>query len=111
MNKTTVIIAAIIFILAGILFSGTAFMIRRPSSVQKNSLFKPAGFIFYLIGALTCIYGILALSFLDELTKPAVQLFALIYLIFITAAFSAFYLILKSPGKINSAGAENPEEK
>ena len=69
-------------------------LLRKPERVKNTPLFKPAGFIFYFTGAVTIVYGIIALCFKSELTRSAVQAFALIYLIFITVIFSVFYVLI-----------------
>ena len=95
MNQTKFLIASAFFIAAGLLFLTAAFFLRRPARVKNVPLCKPAGLIFYIIGAVTEAYGILAVVFRNELTKNAVQIFALVYLVFITAAFIFFYASIK----------------
>lgn len=95
MSQTKIIFAAASFIFEGILFLTAAFFLRRPERIKAVPLCKPAGFIFYIIGVVTEVYGILALVFKNELTRNAVQIFALVYLIFITIAFIFFYASIK----------------
>ena len=94
MNDKLILTAAVVFLLAGSLFLTAGIILRNPERVKKTPLFKPAGFIFYLTGAVTIVYGILALCFKNELTRNAVGFFALIYLIFITVIFSVFYVLI-----------------
>ena len=99
MNDKLILTAAVVFLFAGALFLTAGIVLRNPERVKKTPLFKPAGFIFYLTGVITIVYGVLALCFKSELTKTAVQAFALIYLIFITVIFAVFYVLISKGDK------------
>ena len=100
MNGSFLIAIGIVFIVVGLIFCAIAFFLNLPSSVQKASISKPAGIIFYIIGAVTLIIGILDLLFKDSITRTAMQGFALAYLVVITIMFSLFTaLVGKKNGK------------
>jgi len=89
----------IIFLTVAFFFCATAFFMGRPESVKKTPLFKPSSFIFYLIGALTFATGIIFLTLKNELSKHAVQLIALFYLILLVVIFFVFIQLMGNKKK------------
>ena len=94
-SLSNIIPIAIVFLVAGIIFCIIAMYLGRPSSVQKAPISKPCSIIFYIIGALTVVNGIMALIFKDILTKHALQIAALLYLAAITVLLSVFSFLIK----------------
>ncbi len=102
MNTTFVLGVGIIFIVVAVIFSAIAFFLSLPSSVEKAAISRPAGIIFYVIGALTFVIGILTLMFRKEMTRNLMEGFALVYLVVITILFAMFTaLVGKKNGKEN----------
>lgn len=88
--------AGIVFVAAGILFCAVAFFLSLPKSVEKAAVSGPAGKIFYIIGALTFVSGILALIFKDSVSRLAAEFFAVAYLAALTVLISVFSFMLKT---------------
>ncbi len=101
MNPSRILLGAIAFMIAGIAFCSVAFYLKRPESVKKAPLSATAGTIFYIIGALTFITGLMALLFRNEVSKTVIEVFFLIYLIALTVIFFVFYSMMntKKPNK------------
>ena len=95
MQKGYIIALGIAFIAAGAFFCLIALYLSRPESVKKAAISKPSSIIFYIIGALTLVMGLLALIFLSSLTKSAVQIGSLLYLVLLTVLFAIFTFMLK----------------
>lgn len=89
-----VLIFSIFFILAGLAFCITGFCLKNSS--KKNSASSVTAIVFYLIGSLTLVSGILGLCFKNEITKRAVQFYALIYLIIISIIFFIITKLIKT---------------
>ncbi|MCR5218030.1 hypothetical protein [Treponema sp.] len=90
--KITII--SIVFILVGLTFYITGLLLK--SSVKKSPGTKIAGTIFYLMGALTLVSGILGLCFRNEITKTALQVYSLIYLVIISIIFFIITKLIKT---------------
>ncbi len=97
MNPSLLLACGIAFVVVGILFAAAGFYLKLPASVQKAPISAVAGIIFYIIGAMTVIAGILALVFHSGATKTAVELVLLIYLAAVTILLIIFTLLVKTP--------------
>ena len=94
-----IILFGIVFIIIGLVACGVAFYLGRPESVKKAAIAKPSSIIFYIIGALTVVTGILFLIFSKDLTKKAFQIFVLSYLVCLTVLMCVFTALIKVGGK------------
>ncbi|MCH5290524.1 MAG: hypothetical protein J1D88_02040 [Treponema sp.] len=89
------IFAGIAFLVMAGVFCGIAFFLRLPQQVQKAPICKQSGSIFFLIGSLTGVVGLLALLFRNEATKTVAQICALVYLLLLTMLLVVFIMITK----------------
>ncbi len=93
------LVLGIIFLTVALIFCTTAFFMGRPEAVKKTPLFKPSSFIFYLIGSLTFATGILFITLRNELSKQAIQVMALAYLIILIGIFFVFIQMMGNKKK------------
>ena len=94
-----IILFGIMFILIGLVSCGVAFYLGRPESVKKAPISKPSSIIFYIIGALTFVTGLLFLIFSKEMEKNTFQIFVLIYLGCLTVLLCIFTGLIKKGAK------------
>ncbi len=94
-----IILFGIVFIIIGLIACGVAFYLGRPESVKKTPIAKPSSIIFYIIGALTFVTGLLFLIFSKNLTKKAFQIFVLIYLGGLTVLLCIYTALIKTGAK------------
>ncbi len=90
-----ILIAGIAFLLVGLIFFVAAVSLKYGKSFKEISIAKPSSVIFYIIGAVTFVLGILILVFKKEFSKSAFELLIFGYLIFIAFAFCLFTFLLK----------------
>ncbi|MBO4319906.1 MAG: hypothetical protein J5857_05500 [Treponema sp.] len=95
MKTTSIIAGGIVFILVGLAFCGAAVYLSKNSASKKSPISKPGSVIFYIIGAMTLVMGVLALVFGSELTKSMVRLACFIYLVALVVLFAVFCSMLK----------------
>lgn len=95
MQKGYIIALAVAFMVVGAFFCAIAAFLSRPESVKKAAVSKPSSIIFFMLGALTIVFGLLALLFCGSLTKAALQIGALLYLVLLTILSAVFTCMLK----------------
>ncbi|MBB5218935.1 uncharacterized membrane protein YjjP (DUF1212 family) [Treponema rectale] len=88
-----IIIGSVIFITVGLIFCITGMILKTSS--KQNAASKITGTIFYLIGAITLISGILGICFKNEITRTVLQFYALIYLVIISIVFFIITKLIK----------------
>ena len=94
--KTSFIIAGgIVFVLVGLLFCAAAVYLSKSAASKKSAISKPGSVVFYIIGAMTLVMGLLALVFGSQLTKSMVQIGCFIYLVALVVLFAVFCSMLK----------------
>ncbi len=86
MNTTILIIACIAFIIVGAILSTLSFIFKEPKSASR---------LFLIVGSITLVMGIMGLIMHSELTKAAVQLAGLIYLVLLIIAMVIFTTMTK----------------
>lgn len=104
--ETKVIIGSILFIAAGILFLIAGVVIFLRSDVEKNSgdnIHKKSARLFFLIGLLTVVSGLLGISFRNEITRVAFLVYAVIYLAVLTVIISVYSFILGKENERNNS--------
>lgn len=99
MNTTLVLISGIVFMLVGLVFCAIAFYLKTPKFTEKAPIGKTAGFIFYIIGALTFVMGMLAVIFHAEASKAMIEFGFLVYLVILTIILFIFVSLLKDTNK------------
>ena len=99
MNAALIICLGITFIAIGIIFCAIAMYLASPNVSKKATISKPSSIIFYIIGALTAVSGVLALIFRSIITKTALQITSLIYLVALIILLSIFTYMLKGIDK------------
>lgn len=105
MKTTSIIAGGIVFILVGLAFVGVAVYLSRSAASNKSSVSKAGSVIFYVIGAMTLVMGLLALVFGSQLTKSMVQIGCFIYLVALVVLFAVFCSMLKvKNGSDDSSG-------
>ncbi len=90
-----ILIAGISFLVVGLIFFVAAIYLKYAKSFKEISVAKPSSVIFYIIGAVTFLLGILILIFKNEFSKFTFELLIFIYLIFIAFVFLLFTFLLK----------------
>ena len=93
------ILFGIIFIVIGLVACGTAVFLGRPESVKKAPISKASSVIFYIIGALTFVMGLLFLIFSKDLTKKAFQIMLIAYLACLTILLFIYTSLIKTGAK------------
>ena len=93
MNQGILTAAGIAFLCVGAAFCAAGFYLNRPESRAKAAVSAAGGMIFYLLGAVTAVSGLLALVFRADITRKAAALFCLVYLVFLTALSLLFILL------------------
>jgi len=86
MNTTLVIIAGIAFLIVGIALCAVSYIFKQPKSASK---------LFFIVGAITAVMGLMALVLHNEITKLVIQLAGLIYLVLLIIAMSIFTAMTK----------------
>ena len=76
-----------------------ALYLKSPKAAEKSSISGVAGTIFYLIGALTAVTGLLAVLFRNEAPVLAIKTGFLVYLLLLTVILIIFINMLKSSTK------------
>lgn len=94
-----IIIFGILFLIVGLAACAVAFYLGRPESVKKSSIAKASSKIFYVIGALTFITGLMLLIFSNEMTKKAFQLIIIFYLFCVTVLLFIYTKLIKNGEK------------
>lgn len=95
MKIGSIIAGGIIFILVGLAFCGAAVYLSKGSAARKSSISKPGSVVFYIIGAMTLVMGVMALVFGSQLTKSMVRVACFIYLVALVVLFAVFCSMLK----------------
>jgi hypothetical protein len=98
MNSNTLLALGIIFVIVGIVFAVFSFFIKN-SPASAIPLNKCGGTIFFVIGFLTIVVGILGIGFHKEATRNAVQIVALLYILILMILIFIFTLIMNSANK------------
>lgn len=101
MNKSY-LLAAIIFIVIGIVYSGFGFYLSFTGKEKKSSFNLVSGRFFSLIGALAAISGILGIIYIDFLTPSAVLISSIIFLLAMTVLLFVFSMSVKKDDDNNS---------
>ena len=99
MNTTLVLASGFVFMVMGTMFCGVAFYLKSPKFLEKAPIGKIAGTIFYIIGALTFVTGMLAVIFYKDVEKSFIQAGFLAYLIFLTIILFIFVSLLKDTNR------------
>ncbi len=89
MNKSY-LLAAIAFIVIGLIYSGFGFYLSFTGKEKKSSFNLVSGRFFSLIGALAAISGILGIIFMEYLTTEAVLISSTIFLLAMTVLLFVF---------------------
>ncbi len=82
MNPKSFVLVAVLFLFIGFVFTACGIFLKVQKKNQ-NAFAKIASKTFSILGAITLVYGILALAFRKQATKLVVEVFAIIYLIII----------------------------
>lgn len=101
MSSTLLIFIGIFFIIFGAGFSALAVYLSK--ALKNQPLGKVSYRIFGILGIVTLVSGILELCFMGELTKKVIEIYGLVYLVFITVCCVAFVIMMNS----NSKGSED----
>lgn len=99
MNAHTALAAGIAFIAAGLLFCAAALYLKSRKAAETSPVSGVAGTIFYLIGALTGVTGMLAVLFRNEAPALAIKAGFLVYLVLLTIILVVFINMLKAGTK------------
>lgn len=90
MNTTKVLVIGIVFLLVGLILCFLAY---------KAKSTKAAHMIFNIIGSVTSVMGLMAIVMHSSITKLAIEIAGLIYLVFLIVIMSIFNFMIKGLNK------------
>ncbi len=107
MNPLKLLFAGIVFLIVGAVFFALAVWLRQPKTAEQSPMLsRVAGSVFSIIGSVTCMGGLLSIFFRNDVSKMAVQIFFLLYLVFLT--IMCFIFVTQIKDKTN--GTDNTIE-
>lgn len=97
MSNGFILAIGFIFLFVGIAFATVSFFLNNGH--EHKLISKTGGILFFIIGFMTAIIGLLTLAFHKEITKKTIQMGALFYLILLTVILCIFVAVVKVDSK------------
>lgn len=99
MNSSFILGISILFVLAGIVFCILSFFIKNSKYMKddKSLIGKISGTVFFIIGFITVILGVLGIAYHKEATRVVVQ-FCILFYLFILMVMLFIFTIMVGKG-------------